>query len=68
MKKTFNQVVRNIKDADYDTNRVLKAAKLQRNPANSMTGQQKFDLIVIIIGLLAFLGFFSLLVLGTILR
>ena len=68
MKKTFNQAVRGIEDANRDTDRVLKAAKLQRNPANNMTGQQKFDLIVIIIGLLAFLGFFGLLVLGTILR
>lgn len=65
--KTFKQAVANIEDASRDTDKVLKAARLQRNPDSYMTGEQKFNLIIGIIVLVGILGFFSIMFLPLIL-
>ena len=67
MKKTFKQTVANIEDASRDTDKVLKAARLQRNPDSYMTGEQKYILIMAAIAIIGVIGFFSIFVLATVL-
>ena len=67
MKKTFKQAVANIEDASRDTDKVLKAARLQRNPNSYVTGEQKYNLIMVVIAIIGVIGFFSVFILATIL-
>lgn len=62
--KTFKQVVSNIEDASRDTDKVLKAARLQRSPNSYMTGEQKFYLLTTFIVCAAVLGFFFIMIGG----
>ena len=58
-KRGFDEVLQGIKKATADTNQVLEAAELQRHagPSTRMTGQQKAELLALLIGCLTFLGF-----------
>jgi len=67
MKKTFKQAIANIEDASRDTDKVLKAARLQRNPDSYMTGEMKYNLAIAVIVLVGVIGFFSIFVLATVL-
>ncbi len=58
--RTFEEVVRSITESEEDVDKILAAARLERNegPSRHMTGDQKYVLLGALIGVAAFLGFF----------
>lgn len=61
--RTFEEVVRSIAASEDDVDKILAAARLERNPgpARHMTGDQKYYLFCALIAAGAFLGFFLML-------
>lgn len=67
--RSFEEVVRGIGLAEDDVDKVLKAARLERNEgqSNKLSAEQKTSIIFGILGLLGACVFFGFLILGTIL-
>lgn len=66
MKKEFQEVVNTIRDAEKDVDKVLDAARLKRTegPDRYMTGEEKYNLLLVLILVIACLIFFALLFLS----
>lgn len=64
--RTFEEVIETIKNAELDVDRFLEAARLQRQEEQSrrLNSEQKMTIILCSLGLLAFLGFFTLMFLS----
>lgn len=60
--RTFEEVVRSIAASESDVDKILAAARLERNegPNRHMTGKEKYDLLLLLIIILGVLGFFCI--------
>jgi len=66
--RKFQDVVTSIDSAERDVDRVLSAARLERHegPNMRLTGEQKYNIIMAVIGAVSVLVFFLSLTLGPI--
>lgn len=67
--RMFDEVVKAIEKSEIDVDKVLKAARLQRNESSGskLNAEQKMGIIVGAFVLLGVLGLFAMLVLGSVL-
>lgn len=57
--RIFEDVVRSIAESEEDVDKILSAARLERHegPGRHMTGDQKFNLLCLLLAVGGFLGF-----------
>lgn len=68
--RKFEEVIETIKNAEIDVDRLLEAARLQRQEEQSrrLSAEQKMTIILCLIGMLTILCFFGFMLLGSIVR
>lgn len=59
--KTFGQIKEEVKEAEAVKQDFAKAANLEYRSKHSLTGEQKFNLLITLIACAAVLGFFFIL-------